>query len=295
MSSILSTCSYARLINKGGQTLFIESSVAYSFNASKGLYIAGEVHLLVLYANFDVKHEGNVEYFKKRLCNVLGYFIHFVLAQDLISCSSNVRGIVQEPLSVNDDQRSSHKSLFPRHIGNVYIYYVVGSSKRTASAFFPLASTNIVRTKRFLIEKDFHVLPVTRRESYNANGLQDPIRANVEMLAIPSSSTLLGICYMPPKVGVDNRQVPLPSMLNHMARNSHKTKVFVLNFFEKFFYESVTFPLLIWFYLNLVDKVLISGGNIVVSMAGQVVGLEVKPQRGPRIKQFNTCFSCDTG
>ncbi|WMV37084.1 hypothetical protein MTR67_030469 [Solanum verrucosum] len=137
MSSILSTCSYAKLINRGGQTLFIESSVGYSCNASKGLYIAGEVHLLVLYANFDAKPEG----------------------------------IVQEPPSVNDDQQSSHKYLFPRHIGNVHFYYVAEYAKRTDSAFFLLASIELVFMKRFLIEKDFHVLPVKRRESYNADGL----------------------------------------------------------------------------------------------------------------------------
>ncbi|KAH0650098.1 hypothetical protein KY284_030010 [Solanum tuberosum] len=104
MSSILSTCSYAKLINRGGQTLFIESSVGYSCNASKGLYIAGEVHLLVLYANFDAKPEG----------------------------------IVHEPPSVNDDQQSSHKYLFPRHIGDVHFYYVAEYAKRTDSAFFSL-------------------------------------------------------------------------------------------------------------------------------------------------------------
>ncbi|KAH0738236.1 hypothetical protein KY290_036941 [Solanum tuberosum] len=121
----------------GGQSLFIESSVGYSCNASKGLYIAGEVHLLVLYANFDAKPED----------------------------------IVQEPPSVNDDQQSSHKSLFPRHIGDVHFYYVAESAKRTDSAFFLLASTELVFMKRFLIEKDFHVLPVKMRESYNADGL----------------------------------------------------------------------------------------------------------------------------
>ncbi|KAK6775841.1 hypothetical protein RDI58_026842 [Solanum bulbocastanum] len=240
---------------------------------------------------------------------------------NLISCPSNVRGIVQETSSVNDDQQS-HKSLFPRHIGDVYFYYVVESVKRTDSAFFLLASTELVLTKRFIIEKDFHFLPVKRRESYNADGLlvstpyvdvkkdakhglendsklprtyhtlchvyqrefcykeailseancstpwsplsffncthneghtalcymkktrmkltcsltyvflpsylvekmivpwicfrnatsfslsvhfnKDPIRANVEMLSIPSSSTLLGICYMPSEVGIEN-------------------------------------------------------------------------------------------
>ncbi|KAH0742977.1 hypothetical protein KY290_030970 [Solanum tuberosum] len=379
MSSILSTCSYAKLINRGGQTLFIESSVGYSCNASKGLYIAGEVHLLVLYANFDAKPEG----------------------------------IVHEPPSVNDDQQFSHKSLFPRHIGDVHFYYVAEYAKRTDSVFFLLASTELVFMKIFLIGKDFHVLPVKRRDSYNADGLlvsapyadvhedakhdlkndsklpwtyhtlchvyqrefcykeailseanyslpwsplsffncthnegrialcytkktrmkltcsitgvfllsylveqmvipwigfgnatsfslsirfnKDPIRANVEMLAIPSSSTLLGICYMPPEVGVQNLQVPLPSMLYHMAENLHKTNVFVLNFFEKFSYESVTFPSSIWLYLNLEDKVLISGESIVVNTADQVIGLDTKPQRGPRIRQPNTCFAWDPG
>ncbi|KAH0655177.1 hypothetical protein KY285_030059 [Solanum tuberosum] len=347
MSSILSTCSYAKLINRGGQTLFIESSVGYSCNASKGLYIAGEVHLLVLYANFDAKPEG----------------------------------IVHEPPSVNDDQQFSHKSLYPRHIGDVHFYYVAEYAKRTDSVFFLLASTELVFMKIFLIGKDFHVLPVKRRESYNADGLlvsapyadvhedakhdlkndsklpwtyhtlchvyqrefcykeailseancsmpwsplsffncthnegrialcytnatsfslsirfnKDPIRANVEMLAIPSSSTLLGICYMPPEVGVQNLQGTLPSMLNHMAENLHKTNVFVLNFFEKFSYESVTFPSSIWLYLNLEDKVLISGESIVVNTADQVIGLDAKPQRGPRIRQPNTCFSWDPG
>ncbi|WMV37085.1 hypothetical protein MTR67_030470 [Solanum verrucosum] len=124
---------------------------------------------------------------------------------------------------------------------------------------------------------------------------KDPIRANVEMLAIPSSSTFLRIRYMPPEVGIQNLQVPLPSMLNHMAGNLHKTNIFVLNFFEKFSYESVTFPSSIWLYLNLEDKVLISGESIVVNTTGQVVGLEAKPQRGPRIRQPNTCFAWDPG
>ncbi|KAH0672347.1 hypothetical protein KY290_024583 [Solanum tuberosum] len=160
-----------------GQTLFIGFSVGYSCNASKGLYIAGEVHLLVLYESFDVKQEAYVEYFKKTLVRpyvfykVLGYFIQFVLARDLISCSSNVKDREQEPSCMNDDQQSSHKSLFLRNISIVYFYYVVGSAKRHDSAFFLFASTELVFTKRFLIEKDFHVLPVKSRENYIADVL----------------------------------------------------------------------------------------------------------------------------
>ncbi|KAH0672086.1 hypothetical protein KY284_023173 [Solanum tuberosum] len=72
--------------------------------------------------------------------------------------------------SVNDGQRSSHKSGFRQHIGVVYFYYLVGSAKRPDSTFFFLASTELVFTKGFLVEKD-HVLSVKRRESYNADGL----------------------------------------------------------------------------------------------------------------------------
>ncbi|WMV28600.1 hypothetical protein MTR67_021985 [Solanum verrucosum] len=337
----------------GGQTLSIGFSVGYSYNASKSLCIAGDVNLLVLYASFDFKHEDCVIYFKKTFvrpnifCNDLGYFIHFLLSQDLISCSSNVKDIVQAHPSVNDGQRSSHKFGFRRHIGIVYFYYLVGSAKRPDSTFFFLASTELVFTIGFLAEKD-HVLSVKRRESYNADGLlvsapyadvhedakhslkndsklpwtyhtifhvyrqcdccykeavlsetncstawsplsslicthnkwcialyymeksgmklpysftgvflpsnlvkqmvvprigfrtagsfylsvrlnTDLIQANVEILAAPGSSSLLRICYMPLEVAVE-LQVPLPSMLYHIARNLHKTNVFVLNF-----------------------------------------------------------------
>ncbi|KAH0729806.1 hypothetical protein KY289_000994 [Solanum tuberosum] len=378
----------------GGQTLFIEFSIGYSCNASKGLYIAGEVHLLVLYASFDVKQEAYVEYFKKTLvrpyvfCKVLGYCIQFVLARDLISCSSNVKDREKEPFCMNDDQQSSHKSLFLRNISIVYFYYVVGSAKRNDSAFFLLASTELVFTKKFLIEKDFHVLPVKSRENYIADVLlmsapnadvdetakhdlandsklawtchtllyvhqcdccykvaltyetncstpwsplsfiicmhnewcvavcylektwvklpcpsadvsmsfnlteqmivprigfrtvesfslstrlnNAPIQANMEMLVIPGSSSLLGTCYMPPEIMVENQQVPLPSIPYHMARNSHKTYVLVLNYFEKLFYKNVIFPSLVCLYSNLKDKVLFEGESIVVNQADLV-------------------------
>ncbi|KAH0660254.1 hypothetical protein KY290_029780 [Solanum tuberosum] len=60
-------------------------------------------------------------------------------------------------------------------------------------------------------------------------------------------------------------------------------------------YSSVTFPLLIWLYLNLKDKVLISGRSIVANRAGQPIGLEAKLQRGARVRQPNTCFAWDLG
>ncbi|KAH0668897.1 hypothetical protein KY289_023390 [Solanum tuberosum] len=281
-----------------GQTLSIGFSVGYSYNASKSLCIAGDAHP-----------------------------------------------------SVNDGQRSSHKFGFRRHIGVVYFYYLVGSAKRPDSTFFFLASTELVFTIGFLVEKD-HVLSVKRRESYNADGLlvsapyadcdccykeavlsetncstawsplsslicthnkccialyymeklgmklpysftgvflpsnlvkqmvvprigfrtavsfylsvrlnTDLIQANVEILAVPGSSSLLRICYMPLEVAVE--------------------------------LQSVIFSSLFWLNLNLEDKVLISEGSIVVNMAGQAIGPKDKPQRVPRIRQSNTSFAWD--
>lgn len=47
----------------------------------------------------------------------------------------------------------------------------------------------------------------------------DPIRVDMEVLVIPGSSSLLRICYMPPESIIENLQMPLPSILYHMARS----------------------------------------------------------------------------
>lgn len=115
-----------------------------------------------------------------------------------------------------------------------------------------------------------------------------PIRESMEMLAIPGSSPLPRIDYLPPGDVIKNLQVPLPSILYHIARNFHKIDFSVLSFSWKLFYESVIFSPLVWLYLNLEGKVLNTWGSIVVNTdspkTGQTVGPWAKPQIRPRIR-----------
>ncbi|KAG5604321.1 hypothetical protein H5410_025813 [Solanum commersonii] len=221
----------------GGQTLSTGFSVGYSYNASKSLFIAGD---------------------------------------DLISCSSNVKDIVQAHPSVNDGQRSSHKSgfLFMKgflvkkdHVLSVKrqeSYNVDGllvsapcadcdccykeavlSETNCSTAWSPLSSLicthNIWCIALYYMEKSGMKLPYSFTGVFLPSNLvkqmvvprigfrtavsfylsvrlnTDLIQANVEILAVPGSSSLLRICYMPLEVAVE-LQVPLPSMLYHIAR-----------------------------------------------------------------------------
>lgn len=117
------------LLIKWGVFLFVTLVLSLRVELKE---IKGEEHPLLLYESFVVLHANYVATFKQIVtsphifCRVVGYYVHFVFAQDLDSCFPNVKEIEQTHPSANDEQRVSQTSLFIRHIGErVAIRYVV--------------------------------------------------------------------------------------------------------------------------------------------------------------------------